>query len=153
MEALSAQQDHERKLAELAQDKGKKKLKIAVGSILAATLLFGGIATFVIIDNNKKAQAEKQLAEAERQRIQGELDQLSRDLKDKQKVEDELKEKLKTTQSDAERAVLKAQLEKAEADTRKAKGALSTSGPSKPGNDKPKPACNCAPGDPLCSRL
>jgi colicin import membrane protein len=156
MEALTKQQEHERHLTSLQHDDHKKKLQRMVTFSIAGAAIFiiGGLGIYLgKIKPDQEAreratQAALQAQQEEARRMQIELE------KQTQKVND-LMAQLSQATSDAQRAEIKRQIE---AEQRKAQAirASTAARPSSGGGDapaKPKPPCNCQPGDPLCSCL
>jgi colicin import membrane protein len=150
MAQIAAQQAHERSLAELQQDKGKKRLTYAA-IVLGVVLVGGGIITAVTVS---KAKEEQQAREAvlTRQRLETEqkLAAMQRDFEDKKKAELALQGQLAAAKDDADRVKIEAELAKAKK-AREAAG-VGVAGVKKEGGGS-KPGCNCPPGDPLCSCL
>jgi colicin import membrane protein len=147
-EQLRHQQEHERQLHAMSQDKGKKKLQwIAIGSgvFLLIAIVGGGFAIKTSLDrqqaletqltslNSSNDELQKKLGSAttpeERQRLEAELQANQEAIKN-------LKDHPNTPPT-AVRPVVR-----------------NTGGPSvKPATPGVKPPCNCTPGDPLCSCL
>jgi len=155
MEAMSKQQEHERHLSTLHHDEHKKKLQRMVTFSVAgaAILLFGGLGLYF---GKIKPEAEARDA-ASRAAIMLQAEQaqkLQRQLDEQTTKVNDLVAQLSSAQDDKTRAELKAKL----ADAQKAQQGLARAaagGGSKGGGDSPAPkkACNCQPGDPLCSCL
>jgi colicin import membrane protein len=148
MEQIKRQQEHERQLAALTQDKSKKRLTI-IASLSGVVLLIGLVVGGIVI----KGQMDKQ------KELEGQLNSLNSD-------KEELDRKLKNATTPEEKAALEQQI----ADKEAAMLALKNNQPPPPPTAKPtvrantgtntgakptvtKPACNCTPGDPLCSCL
>jgi colicin import membrane protein len=152
MEALRRQQEHEKELHVLSQDKHKKRLTyIALGSgfVLVAALVGGGIIIKGQLDKAKALEAQLNSLNADR---------------------DELNIKLKNASTDEERAAIKAELDAKNAEIENMKKnptAATTAKPTaKPVYTGPavtvpkKPQCHmldgtkvasCAAGDSLCT--
>ena len=152
---MTAQQAHEQQLASITQDKHKKKLQIAVG-IVAFVLVAGGIGGGVLFKQSQE-EAEKQKAalEAERARLAEEKSRLEGMVKKAEEKEADLQAALNSAKDEAERARIQAELKKAQENAANARKCIrnmpaAAAGATKPAS-KPKPACNCPPGDPLCS--
>jgi colicin import membrane protein len=145
MEQMKHQQSHERQLAELSQDKHKKRLTwmiVAAGVVLIIGVVGGGV--FI------NGQINKQKA------LEAQLNSLNSD-------KEELDRKLRSATTPEEREKLEQEIAAKQA----AIEGLKTNQPAptvKPtatfhgntGGPAPKPTgpkCNCTPGDPLCSCL
>jgi colicin import membrane protein len=156
MEAMSKQQEHERHLSTLHHDEHKKKLQrmVTFSIVGAALLLFGGLGLYF---GKIKPEAEARDAASHAAILQQaeEAKRLQRQLDEQTTKVNDLLDKLSSAQDDKTRAELQAKL----ADARKAqqaaaKQAAGGGGPKAGGGDAPpKKACNCQPGDPLCSCL
>lgn len=146
MEQMKRQQEHERQLAALTQDKSKKRLTI-IAALSGVVLLIGLVGGGIVI----KGQMDKQ------KELEGQLNSLNSD-------KEELDRKLKSATTPEEKAALEQQI----ADNEARIAALKNNQPAptatktvtrpvgNTGGTKPtvtKPACNCTPGDPLCSCL
>jgi colicin import membrane protein len=149
-EQLRHQQEHERQLHAMSQDKGKKKLLwIAIGSgvFLLVALIGGGVAIKSSLDRQKA--------------LEDQLTSLN-------SSNDDLQKKLGSATTPEERQRLEAELQANQeaiknlkdhpnaAPTTAVKPVVRTGGgPAvKPGGGGgTKPPCNCTPGDPLCSCL
>ncbi len=152
---MTARQEHERHLHAVKHDGSKKRLQfllVGLGVALFALAIGGGI---MIKNYGDKANA----AEARVHELEMEKDQV-------ESQEKQLQNQLASATSPEE----KAQLERALAEAQKAAEAVNTQiaavrkptgGPAVGGGGgttakppgQPKPACNCTPGDPLCSCL
>ncbi len=154
MEAMSKQQEHERHLSTLHHDEHKKKLQRMVTFSVAgaAILLFGGLGLYF---GKIKPEAEARDAASRAAIMQQaeEAKRLQHQLEEQTTKVNDLLDKLSSAQDDKTRAELQAKL----ADARKAQQAAAkqaAGGGAKGGGDAPaKKACNCQPGDPLCSCL
>jgi colicin import membrane protein len=151
MEALRRQQEHEKELHGLSQDKHKKRLTyIALGSgfVLVAALVGGGIFIKGQLDKTKALEAQLNNLNADR---------------------DEIQRKLNGATNDEERARIQAELDAKNAEIENMKK-NPTAGPAPKPVVKPivgpavttpkKPQCHmldgtkvasCAPGDSLCT--
>lgn len=145
IEQMKHQQSHERQLAELSQDKHKKRLTwMIVAAVVVLLFSVGGGGIFI------KGQLDKQKA------LEGQLNSLNSD-------KEELDRKLKNATTPEERERLEQEIAAKQA----AIEGLKTNQPAptvkpatvRPGNNpgpqttKATPKCNCTPGDPLCSCL
>ena len=156
LRAMQQQQDHERQLAALSQDKKKKQLTWLVVGI-GALLIFGGVgAAYAIVSGQNEAarvQAEQTKALAEKQ---AQLDKLMGDLKTQQDTIAAAQTEAQNAKSDAEKAAAANKLAQAQEAQRKTQANIanikkSADPGAKPGT--PRPACTCQQGDPLCSCL
>jgi colicin import membrane protein len=153
LEAMRHHQEHERQITAIKEGKGKKQAiiaAVAAGVILVA----GGITAGLIIHNqNKAAEIERARAQAELAEQKAQTERLQRELTDQNNAVASLEDAVKNARDEgAKEAAMKA-LKDAQDKQAAARSALNrarTGGPAaaKPAN---KPACNCAPGDPLCS--
>lgn len=150
MEALALTQEHERRLASVAQDASKKRLeRLLIGSALAAVVVIGGGAGLYfgkIAPENEQRLAEQAALVAQKE---AERDALSRDLaresdRVKKAEEDLLKAKDQAAQAKAAKALEDAK--KAEAQAKERLGGV-TKTPVK------KATCDCDPRDPACGCL
>jgi len=153
LETMSRQQEHERQLQALVQDKSKKRLKwVAGGStlVLVLAVVGGGFAYKAQYDNT--------------QRLTQQLGSLSGE-------REELVFKLQNAQSPEARRALEDQLSnmnsKIQDLEKQGGGAAKAPAPNRPRNpgnpanagnrERPSAApskpCNCPPGDPICSCL
>jgi colicin import membrane protein len=151
LEAMAAQQQHERSLAAISQDESKKKLSkmLTYGGI--AVVLIGGLSGYFAYKNYQENQAQIAAA-AERSR---------QDAEDKKKLEAQMEEQRKKVESllgqlsqasdETTRLKLQKQLEEEQAKTAKIRAG--GGGGPKPAGDKAAKPCTCPPGDPLCSCL
>lgn len=148
MEQMKRQQEHERQLAALTQDKSKKRLTI-IAALSGVVLLVGLVGGGIVI----KGQMDKQ------KQLEGQLNSLNSD-------KEELDRKLRSATTPEEKAALEQQI----ADKEAAMLAIKNNQPPPQATAKPtvhgtgatgpaatktvtKPVCNCTPGDPLCSCL
>jgi colicin import membrane protein len=155
IEAMRHQQEHERHLQSIKQDKHKRNLLImAVG--VSLLLVFGSVGAVVVIkgQNDKAAaiaaESARQLAEQ-----QAKVDALNKQIEDGKNNIDNLQAQLGTVTDTATKLALEKQLEQARKDQAAAaayRAKLSTSRPAAgSGPAKPRAACTCQSGDPLCS--
>jgi colicin import membrane protein len=111
------------------------------------------IGSALAYKSSQEEQAKREaLHQAELREKEAQLARLKSDFEDAQKKESTLQASLASAKDDAEKARLKAELEKAQEQTRRAGAAVrgGGGGPKPGGGSKP---CNCPPGDPLCSCL
>jgi colicin import membrane protein len=158
---MAAQQAHEAQLASINQDKHKKKLQVTIGVVafLAVASLVGGGVFFK--KNSDQAKAREAALQAERAALEERAATAEKSVKESQEKEAELKSALTNAKDEAERARIQKELAEQQETTAAARRGASTvrassgSGNSG-GSSAPKPAkaaCNCTPGDPLCSCL
>jgi colicin import membrane protein len=160
LEQMKASQHHEREKLAISQDEEKKKLKKLTGQIsiaLVAVALLGGGVAFKI-NSDKKAQ-EIRYAEELRQ-AQEQIASFQRKLADQEGIVAQKVAALAAAKDEVERAAAQAALDKAQKAVAETKGAIEKIAPkaggAKAGGSKAgaaKAACNCQPGDPLCSCL
>ena len=153
---MASRQEHERHINALKHDKSKKTLKIAAicsALFLLFALVGGGIAFKNTYD--KQQASEKKMRELQDEITKAEQEKSS------------IKAELENTKDPEKIAQLQAQLKEKDSKIQDMNQDLSTKGtnkarpqgPAGPGGVTPpagpgkKAACNCAPGDPLCSCL
>jgi colicin import membrane protein len=155
---MTARQEHERHLHVLSQDKGKKNLRmILVGlAVLFVGASVGGGVYLKNVSDEKAALAIRMReqqdkldeAEAQTQKVRAEL----ANTKDPEKIA-ALQAELAKAQQAADDAKTKQQeIKKAPTYTGGGGGGGGGAAAPKPAA-KPGAACNCTPGDPLCSCL
>jgi colicin import membrane protein len=156
IEAMRHQQEHERHLQSIKQDKHKRNLLIAAVGV-SLLLVFGAVGAVVVIKGqNEKAAAiaadsARQLAEQ-----QAKVDALNKQIEDGKNNIDNLQSQLGSVSDTATKLALEKQLEQAKRDQAAAaasRARLSASRPAAGGGGpaKPRAACTCQSGDPLCS--
>ncbi len=162
MEAMRHQQEHERQLTHIKESSGKKQFAAIAGGI-GALLVIGGVVTGIVVyKQNQKAEAERRLAQEEKDRLQGEIDKLNREKKEADEAVAKLEDAVKKAGSEADKAKAIAALEEAknrQAQTTRNLGAVRGGGTVAPDRPK-KQVCkqtngtvvpSCPEGDPLCS--
>jgi colicin import membrane protein len=149
MEALVRQQEHERQMAQIAQDSHKKKLQklVAVSSIGGVLVLGTALGVYF---GKIKPEAERQAAEqaaaiaAQEQQQQ----RLEAELKRREGEMTALRDQLKSAASEKERLEIQSKI-----DALDRKPAPGAAGGARPGGNAPaagaKPKCNA--GDPMCA--
>jgi colicin import membrane protein len=158
LEAMTAQQAHERQLAQLKQDKGKKQLQTFLIVGACVVVLGGGIGGYFAWKNvqEKEAALAAQQAEAKRLKEEAEAERMRR-----QQEIDDLKGSLAKLEGDSEEAKKLrekiAQLEQ-DKDTDKPApgnrgGRPSTGSGGKTDAPAPTPKPACREGDPMCSDI
>jgi colicin import membrane protein len=158
MEAMAAQQAHERNLAAIKQDESKKSLRKTLIGIIAAVVVVGGLATFLVVKNYQDNQARIAAQAEEQRQLADEKAKLQEQAKAAQAKIDGLLSQLSSAKDDATRLALQKQLQDEQQKQQDALSAKKTGGggprsgaAASPGGSKPP--CNCTPGDPLCSCL
>ncbi len=152
LEAMAAQQQHERALVALKEDKHKKKLRNTLIGGGVAVVLIGSLVGFFVYKNAQENQAALAAQQAEQARLAEEKKKLEAQMAENQKKVEGLLQQLASAKDEATRLALQKQLdeEKAKQDQLR----RSHGGGARPASGGgPKPACNCPPGDPLCSCL
>jgi colicin import membrane protein len=153
MEAMAAQQQHERNLAAINQDKSKKTLRnalIAGGAVVFIGVALGG---YFIKKNADERDAHDAAVAAQLKQAQEEKAKLDAQIKESDAKQSALNAQLASAKDEATRLALQKQLDEEQEKSKALKrggGGARTGGGS---GDKPKAACNCTPGDPLCSCL
>jgi colicin import membrane protein len=149
---MTARQEHERQLHALSQDEGKKRLRtmvIGIGALLFAVAVGGGVLVKNTMDRAAAAEQHNRQLQADIDKAAEEQRQLNFQLQN-------TKDPAKIAELEAQVAALKdrqSNLAQQQANPGAAVQhpiAHPPPGPKPPG---PKPACNCTPGDPLCSCL
>jgi colicin import membrane protein len=155
---MTARQEHERHLHVLSQDKGKKNLRmILVGlAVLFVGAAVGGGVYFKNLSDEKatlaaryrEMQEKADEAEAQTQKVRAELS----NTKDPEKIA-ALQQQLADAQKAADDAKAKAAEVKKPAYAGGGGGGGGGGGAAPAKQTPSKGACNCTPGDPLCSCL
>lgn len=152
LEAARQEHEHVQRLQALREDKGKKKL--LYGVIVSVTLLVvlgvsGGIA---LKRSAEEAETARLAAEANRR----ERDSLIADGERLRGEQAQLDQRYRAAKTEADRLLLQKEQERIRAEEARIAGEIKRrtplAGPSdgvKP--SKPKPTCQCPPGDPLCA--
>lgn len=150
MEAMAAQQAHERQLTALQQDKGKTRLRNMLIGAAAFVLIGGGLTGYFIYQRTQENAAAIAQKEREAQRLKEEAEKKTKELEAKLAEIKELEDKMSKAADPEEIERLKKQL----ADKKSEAGSIRGRGGPRPGG-KAAPAAKkkCAPGDPLCSDI
>ena len=152
LEAMAAQQQHERSLAAIHGDESKHKLRKILIAVAVIVPLVAGGAGFMIYKDYQRKQAEQNAILAEQQRQTEENKKLQAQLAEQQKKVDNLLSELSNAKDDATRAQLQKQLQEEQA--KQQNMARGGGGPRPAGGGAAAgPTKKCAPGDPLCSDL
>ncbi len=150
LEQIAQAQGHEQKLAEIKQDKSKKKLQIFLAVAAVAILGIAG-GFFAYQKQQAEETAKKELAfqlelEEAQKAADEQVKKLERELENNKDISDAERRKLKQQIESAKKAADKAGKEKKTGTSRR----RSNSGGGGTKRPKPKPKGACAPGDPLC---
>jgi len=156
---MTARQEHERHLHVLSQDKGKKNLRmilIGLALLFVGASVGGGVYLKNLSDEKaalaarmREQQDKLDEAEAQTQKVRAEL----ANTKDPEKIA-ALQAELAKAQQAADDAKTKQQeIKKAPAYTGGGGGGGGGGAATPKPAAKPGAACNCTPGDPLCSCL
>ena len=152
MEALRRQQEHERQIAVIAQDKSKKNLKFAafgIGFVLLVVVGGGGMLIKSQSDASAVAEARHKQEIAEQKAA---ADALQKKLEEQTSAVKSLESDVANAKDEAARAEALAKLNAAQRAVSNTRQTLTNvSSGSKAA--APRPACTCTPGDPLCSCL
>ncbi len=157
---MSSRQEHERQLQALRQDKHKKRVQM-IAVALGVFFFVGAVGAGVVIKNvmDQKNAAEARATQLEADKLETEQ-QTARVRAELEQTKDPEKIAALQAQLEAEQKKLE-QIKNQQAtqpDKRLgagggAAGAVGIAAPPPKKVDKPKAACNCTPGDPLCSCL
>jgi len=152
LEAMAAQQHHERSMAAIQTDASKKKLRnMLIGGVVFVVLAGSGLGYFVYTsaEENRARIAAQQ---ADSARLEEEKKKLESQMREQTAKVDGLLSQLASAKDEATRAKLQKELEeeRLKQESLKTGGArVGGPGPVKTGPAKSK----CTPGDPLCSDL
>ena len=153
---MSTQQSHERQLAAINQDKGKKNLRNILIGLSAAVLIGGSITAVLVYQSHERSEAERIRLEADAQQARKDKEALEQKLQSQGDAVKNLEASLAGEKDERKKAELQQQLSEAkrdQEDTQKKLGgpAVRRTGP---GDSTPtKAPCNCKPTDPLCDCL
>jgi colicin import membrane protein len=153
---MTARQEHERHLHAVTHDKSKKNLKfllVGLGLVLFAGAIGGGIVIKQTSDKAAAAQAAANELRAQIDQAEAKRQSLAAELASAQAAgvdTDALKAEIA-----AQNSAIEALKNRAPDRPRPAGGGGGGAPAAKPagGGGGPKAACNCTPGDPLCSCL
>ena len=152
LDAMAAQQQHERNLAAIHQDESKKKLRnLLIGGAVAVVLL-GSLGGFMAYKSSQEASIREQAQAAKARQDEEDLRKLKAALDDNQKKTDSLLSQLANAKDDADRAKLQKQIDDARAASETLKKGSGGGGGPRPAGDA-KPKAKCTPGDPLCTDI
>jgi len=150
MEAMAAQQAHERQLAALSQDKGKKRLRtmLIAGSVIV--VLGGSLTGYFWYKSAEEDRIQLIAKQKEADRAAEQLAKQKREFEEQSRKINELQERLSSAADPAEIERLKRELK----DETSKRDGLRGGGRRTPGKSTKTPTkTTCQPGDPLCSDL
>jgi colicin import membrane protein len=152
LDAMTAQQSHERSLAALKHDESKKSLRKMLIYGAVAVVILGGGGTFLGVRSYQESQRLAAAERQEKERLEEENKKALAEAKAQAAKMESLLAQLNSAKDEATRLALQKQLEEAKKEQEEA--ARRRGGGGKPAaGGGTKPACNCTPGDPLCSCL
>jgi len=157
LEQLRHQQEHERHITALTQDKSKKKLTVMVyGGAAVLVLALGGFGFYIKHSMDESAATEarhqQELLEAKAM-----TDKLNAQLSQQNDNIASLKAEAEGAKDEASRLAAQKKLEDAQKQAEATKHAIGVAAARTGGGGAPaarptaKANCNCAPGDPLCN--
>ena len=157
LRAMAQQQDHERQLAAVSQDKKKKQLTFIALGIGAVLILGAGGGGYAFWKSGQDQARETALKNAEIAGQKAQLDKLMADLKAQNEQMQAAQTEIASAKSDAERFAAQQKVaalqEKQKTTEKNIANVRSGPGPTAPTRTTPRPACTCQAGDPLCSCL
>ena len=122
-----------------------------VGISVGAVLLIGG-GVFIGVKTYNESKAKENALVAAQQQKDEEQKRLQKQLEEQNAKVERLLADLTSAKDDAQKAAIQKQIEDAQEAQKKLKGSVGGGKPST-GSGGPAKACNCQPGDPLCSCL
>jgi colicin import membrane protein len=155
LEAMKHHQEHERHLTAIKEKTGKKQvvmIAVGVAALLVVALVGGGFGIKALLDRNA---AEASAHQRELAAKTEELGKLQRELNEQNAAVAQLEDAVKNAKDEASKEAAQKALQAAQQRQAETSKAIKTRGvpggpaPIKPST--PRPACNCQPGDPLCS--
>src|SRR5690606_25263209 len=102
LEAMTAQQAHERQLAALNQDQGKKRLRNLLIAGAAVVVIGGSTAGYFVYQNAEENRALQAQKDAEAARLREEAEKKQRELETKLAQISELEERISAASGNAE---------------------------------------------------
>ncbi|MDB4946666.1 MAG: hypothetical protein JWP97_6200 [Labilithrix sp.] len=160
LRAMAQQQDHERQLAAVSQDKKKKQLTfiaLGIGALLILGAAGGGFAFYKSGQEQARITALKN-AEIAEQKAQ--LDKLMSDLKATNDQMQAAQAEIASAKSESEKQAAQAKIAALQAQQSRTNANIAAVQQNRPAGGgggtvktTPKPACTCQAGDPLCSCL
>lgn len=152
---MTSRQDHERQLHALSQDKHKKRVQmiaVALGVFFFVGAVGAGVVIKNVMDQKNVAEARANQLEADKQEVEQQTSRVKAEL---EQTKDPEKIAALQSQLEAEQKKLDLIMTQQATQPEKKGAAVGIGGPIpkvKQG-EKAKAACNCTPGDPLCSCL
>jgi colicin import membrane protein len=151
LEAMAAQQHHERSLAAIHGDESKKSLRkilIAVAVVVPLACIGAGVLIYQNVQENREIAARQ---EAEKQALLAEKEKLERQRKEQDDKVNGLLGQLESAKDQATKDALQKQLDEERIKAENLRKNVGGGGPRPTGGGAPK--AKCTPGDPLCSDL
>jgi colicin import membrane protein len=155
LEQLRHQQEHERHITALTQDKHKKKLAFfayGAAAFLVIALVGGGLFIKRQMDESAAEKAHHDAEMAEQKAL---TDKLNSQLAQQEDSVKSLQDAVQNAKDDAARRDAIAKLAEAKQQAADTRANIQRTASHSTGNTtaapKPAKACNCAPGDPLCN--
>jgi colicin import membrane protein len=154
LEAMAAQQQHERSLAQIKHDESKKRLRnmLIGGAVLVVTI--GGALGYFVYTKSVEDKAALAAQQAQAQQLEQEKKKFEAQVREQQAKVDSLLSQLASAQDEATKAKLQREIADAQAAQQNIQqqqqrvGGTTTGRPAGGGGGK-----KCPPGDPLCSDL
>ncbi len=152
MEAMTAQQQHERSLAAVQNDASKKKLGKILLEIAIAVPVLGGGAGFFIYRNIQETKAKIAAQEEANRQAEEQNAKLIAQMKAQEEKVTGLLGQLTSAKDEATRAALQKQLDEERTKQESLRKTLG-GGPARPGGPAAPAGKKCDPSDPLCGSL
>lgn len=152
LEAMRHQQEHERHITALKEDKGKKQITI-IAVAVGVLLLFGAVGGGILfkVQSDKQAAAEKR-HQAESAAQQAQVDKLMNELRSQNEAVAGLEASVRDAKDEAARRAAEQRLAEAKNQRAATQGRItSMQTPTGTKATTPRAACTCQSGDPLCS--
>ena len=155
LQAVAAQREHEAQLVKIRQESSARRVKIV--AIVAIAILGSGFAALgykwkqdqeTAARNAATAAAEQHRLKEENARIAEEGRKLQQQIEAAQAERTRIEEALGKAKTDAEKKLLMLQQQQNQA---KLSNLGNQEAANKSARTRPKPKCDCTPGDPLCS--
>ncbi len=152
LEAMAAQQHHERSLAAIHGDESKKKLRKILLAVAIAVPIIGGTAGFLIYRSIQENKAQIAAQQAQAAQLEEEKRKLEAQMREQQSKVDGLLSQLSSAKDEATRIALQKQLDEERVKQEAMKKGIGGGG-ARPAAGAGAPKKSCPPGDPLCSDL